>query len=543
MRTSQNRSLERSEAANKTLWGVLGRMRVYLAEFGSRAPSRAELAVITGVAVSFYVVANTFAAARQLWHDELFTYYIAMAPNLSGLFKEIPLDLNPPLNYLAVRASIKLLGTGEIAVRLPAMIAFFAASICLYLFVSKRLQPVYGLLAVLCFWATPFFYYATEARPYALLIFFFTLAMLAWQSAIRGPRRLWSLLGLAGAVIGMALTHLFVIFYILPFVIAEIVRAIHRRSVDLAIFACLLIPCAIPVLFLRTIHTYQAGAISWAWRASFHRLLLFYRETLGPEAPVYLICIAIASLLLIPPAIKLRARLNSSELVFSLGLLTLPILMNGLLRLIHGGFFDRYGTPTGFAYALIATLIIARVSNGSGRAAALSCSIVIVYLLGRDEILERTMSSIRAHHLVLLSMQEGHMVTTESQMAKLETIDPQLPLVAASGLTFLEMDRYEPPQTVNRLYYLTDRQLSLQYASATIFEGLGVEKQHFPIRARVEPYSEFIAQNHRFLVLGTPDYPEDWLIPVLLHQRARLIFLGDFRGPYKDHELFEVDMQ
>jgi 4-amino-4-deoxy-L-arabinose transferase-like glycosyltransferase len=121
---------------------------------------------------------------RQLWHDELFTYYIAQAPSLSRLWEELHLDLNPPLLYLATRASLAVLGDHPYAVRFPSILAFLAGSLCLYVWVARRLRPSYGLLAMLALWSTPFFYYSSEARPYGLVIGFFGMALLAYQNAV-----------------------------------------------------------------------------------------------------------------------------------------------------------------------------------------------------------------------------------------------------------------------------------------------------------------------------------------------------------------------
>jgi hypothetical protein len=121
-------------------------------------------------------------------------------------------------------------------------------------------------------------------------------------------------------------------------------------------------------------------------------------------------------------------------------------------------------------------------------------------------------------------------------------VHPDLPLVAASGLTFLEMDHEQPPETVGRLYYLTDRAHALQYAHATIFEGLPAIKQHFPIRGHVEPFRDFVRANRRFLVIGTMDYAEDWLLRYLLSIHAKLEFAGEFPSQSKDSQLFIVEM-
>jgi hypothetical protein len=127
-----------------------------------------------------------------------------------------------------------------------------------------------------------------------------------------------------------------------------------------------------------------------------------------------------------------------------------------------------------------------------------------------------------------------------SATSAIDAIEPDLPLVAASGLTFLEMDKYASPQLVARLHYLTDAQFAIQYAHATIFEGFPTLKQYFPIRAAVNPFPQFIQQHRKFLVLGTPGYPEDWLLRKLIADGDELRYLGDFPGPYKDTSLYEV---
>src|SRR6185369_15887893 len=142
------------------------------------------------LALFFYVFILFLLAFRPLWHDELYTYYIAKAPTLKQFFTEIThLDLQPPLGYVLSRISLKLLGDSQLATRTPSMIAFTGASVCLYYFVRRRLGRFYGLLATLVFWTMPFSRYAVEARPYGLVIGFFALAMLGWQEVIEGSRR------------------------------------------------------------------------------------------------------------------------------------------------------------------------------------------------------------------------------------------------------------------------------------------------------------------------------------------------------------------
>lgn len=521
---------------------LIGRLRSLPARFYAATPGWKTRALLIGISILFYVLWNGLASTRQLWHDELFTFYIATAPSVSRLWQELNLDLNPPLNYLAVRIAVKLLGTSELAVRMPAMLAFLGASICFWIVISRRLGSFYGLLAVLCLWATPFFYYATEARAYGLVLFFFSLALLAWERALEDRRPAWAVPLLAVAVVGMALSHLFVVFYLIPFGLAELFRTWSRRRIDWPVWGALLLPCVIPILFIKIVAHYQQGAISWPFRAGLPRAILFYYKSLSAEAPVYLVCMASAVLLFKRPKHS-NIRISAPRWVLYATLLALPVVMNVLLRLIHGGFFDRYSIPTALAFAFLVTLAIARGTNLSEVAAAWCCWILLANMLVFNQVPQRAMAFLRGTHRANISMFTGRPEAYESEMAQLEAIDPDLPLVAASGLTWIEMDRYEPAATVNRLYYLSDRKLALKYANALIFEGFKDDKEYMPLRAHVVPYEEFLAQHKQFLVLGTPDYTEDWLIPALLHEKASLRYLGTFDGPYKDHELFEVTMK
>ena len=107
-------------------------------------------------------------ASRHLDHDELFTFYIAQAPSLRQLFTLThTIDLHPPLSYLFVRASFAIFGVSSWSCRLPFLLAFLAFSAILFAFLSRLLSPLYGLMAVLMIWSSPYAHLATEARSYS----------------------------------------------------------------------------------------------------------------------------------------------------------------------------------------------------------------------------------------------------------------------------------------------------------------------------------------------------------------------------------------
>ncbi len=482
-----------------------------------------------------YLAITGLSVTRQLWHDELFTYYIAKSPSMERFWQAVHLDLNPPLSYLAVRASLALLGDNVYATRFPSMLGFLAGSLCFYRFVSKRLRPVYGLLAMLVFWSTPFFSFSTEARPYGLIIGFFGIAMLAWQGAVDSRRRWAAVLILGLAVTGMMLSHFFTVFYIGPFCLAELMRWYRSRKFDLPVWAALLLPSLILFAYMATMRRYEAAVFPPSFQASPSKIIGFFYRTLEPESLVLLAGLCIPMLVVFRR--QRREPVNGVswkllDAVFTAGLLTIPVIINLVLMRSHGVAFHRYSGPAVLAYGLLFAFFLAANTNVNRLAGAVACCILLVYVASVN-LVPPALTVLRAWRSAS---------STSLQPPFIQGVRPDLPLVAASGLTFLEMDRYAGPSTVSRLYYLCDRDLAIRYAHATIFEAFPLIKQYFPIRATVEPYQKFVREHPEFLVLGTPDYPEDWLLRRLLDIHALVRYLGDFPGPYKDSQLYVVRM-
>ncbi len=486
-------------------------------------------------AIVFYLALTAINAGRHLWHDELYTYYIAAAPSWQHFWQDLRLDLNPPLEYLLARASISLFGQNEYAVRLPSILAFLAGSLCFYRFVSKRLGGSYGLLAMLVVWASPFFYYATEARPYALLLGFLGFALLAWDRASRTERGSADVMTLAMAIVGMMLSHMLAVVYILPFCLAESVRTFTRRKLDPLIWMALLLPCSLPLVYMRTMSRFEISSFPSNFQASIGRALGGYYGTMRLEAVPLLIAVLLALAVSFrgrEKPIAPAGRLDRGDGAIIVGLLLIPLAVNIALMRLHAAYFDRYAIPVAFGYALLVVFALA-APDGESRLRPIIVSGVLVVFIAGFNLGPGRRQSVWAHG--------GNPIPSDHGRT-LDRVNPELPLVAASGLTFLEMDHYGDAATVARLFYLTDRRAAIRYASATIFEGMPEVKQRFPIRASVAPYGSFVQEHPVFLVLATADYPEDWLLRALLDSRARLEYLGNFAGLYKDTQLYRVTM-
>jgi hypothetical protein len=117
--------------------------------------------------------------------------------------------------------------------------------------------------------------------------------------------------------------------------------------------------------------------------------------------------------------------------------------------------------------------------------------------------------------------------------------------VAASGVTFFEMNHHEKPDILSRLYFLKDRSVAMEYTHTNLFEDRGFGdgmRPYFPISAKVASFADFIHQHREFLVLGTYDAPEEWLLQKLADDGAQLTWLGTYQVPYVDTDLYLVDL-
>ena len=439
--------------------------------------------------------------SRLLWHDELYTYYIAKTPTLARFIAAATeVELQPPMQYVLSRLSMPVLGDSALATRLPSMIAFTVASICLYLFVRRRVGRFYGLTAMLVLWITPFLQFATEARPYGLVLGFFGLAMLGWQTATDGGKRWLGLLGIGFGVWGILVSQAFTPLLVAILGVAELVRSVDRRKLDWPVWIALLPPTPFILIYIPIFRRFKGWtALPPAFQASGFKIISFYVELLSAVSVILLIALVAALLahraqteVTTPDADFVRKH----EVALALGLLSLPILINLLLMRSGGAFWSRYAIATAIGFSLLFVYILAKLTNASRAAAGITAICILAGIV---------IGSV----LYLVHPSQRPSVKAIS----IKDLDPLLPLVDASGLTFFEMNKREDPETLAHVFYLTDHDAAIRYAHATIFEGTGILRDYFPIRGTVMPYRDFVAKTPHFFVLGTPDYPEDWLIP------------------------------
>jgi Dolichyl-phosphate-mannose-protein mannosyltransferase len=489
-----------------------------------------KVAVIWAVLSIIYGALVYLQIQRHLWFDELLTLHIANAPDLVEMLPLVKRwDLNPPLSHLLAHASLRLFPGRPIAVRFPSVIEFYLASLLLYVYSARKLGSPFAALPILFLWYSAIFQYATEARPYALLCLFFCALLLLWDLAIARANRSWILIGIVVSSAGLLSSHVLAPLSLLPFFAAEILRFLIRREPDYPLWAALSLPLVLVVSYAPFLRNYSTITYyPLAFQAGLDKIASFYWHTFRDITWCLL-------LVLVSGFVAVRGKwslgwplLRPSEICLFTVLAIIPILLDFAMMRDHAPFWGRYVITSVVALYFLSALVLASVFRRSSRVSYLAVSVVLALLLTAK---------------IAVPLYQNSIHPAPANAAALARVRPDLPLVAASGLTFIEMGQYESPALRARLFYLRDRSAAIQFAHATIFEDLTDFQQAFKLAGEIEPYGKFTRDHNHFLVFGTIYYPEDWLLRKLLADGATIVPIGSYETPYKDKTLFDIHMR
>lgn len=472
------------------------------------------------------------------------------------------IDLNPPLNYFLTRWSIHAFGAEPWSTRLPEIFAFWLGSLALFSLLRRHTSALIAGLSVLLFWSTPYFSYATEARPYGLLLGLTAVLIDAWDAAHNGNRRLAiPLIAVSGML--LLLSHVFGILSLGAVIAGELVRVVRSKKFDVAVVLSLLVPLIAALAYRPLFHS--AGAIVFppeaavTWGKLYYLYFSIFRWMWRPLA-----AIAIVLLLTRKRAPASSDSAFSPALTTALALLFLvPLGLTIVFLRYHGAFYERYGMVAVLPIVIVVPLLIRRMRYYSSSAPAWSFVTVGALLLMSTTLrapIQRAAAAVLppkpATKLTGILMTSPHGpfrpwfknlpvpadLLSERESApsiSLENFRADLPIVAASEITYFEMDQRDPDDVARRLYYLYDRDAELQLAHRSITDGVLNARRFFPTRSNMEAYGQFLSEHHQFLVIGNYEYPGDWLLRKLRHDGASLHVVGKVHA-YADSDLYLV---
>ncbi len=464
------------------------------------------------------------AFRKDLWYDELLSYELTRLPSLDAVSAALRhfADGMPLTYYALVYFPLRLDGAPEIVMRLPSIAGYALAVFAVYHFTAHRFGPQGGLLAAFGLALGPFRLYAVEARPYALMVGFASLAALCWQRLDRGPSYA---LGLALSLAAAAACHHLAIFLVVCFAGAELAwiyaNRAFRWSAPLA-FLPTLIPLGVNFPFL--LGYARAFSKSFWSKPSFPALLDAFESYTGLFSSwsvaalililAYLLFLAFHSLRR-PPEKDLASLFPDTMLA---GLFTLyPMIVFTVAKLRDGGFVSRYGWPAIFGFAFFAALAACRLLPSTALprlAAALLC--VHFFRAGLD--IKNGASS-------LASPPERPSQSLLATNLKRDPAFRDLPIVVSSSLQFLELLHYTPSPLRSRLYFLASKELPATVGTSNgsdlTLMGLVL---HRPMN--VSPPAPFLDKHPRFLLMSNQNTLE-WVGAYLLSTKRYRIGLVD----------------
>lgn len=477
------------------------------------------------------------------------------------------IDLNPPLNYFLTRWSIAAFGPTPWATRLPEIVAFWVGGLAIFELLRRRASVLIGALGVLLLWCCPFFSYAAEARPYGLLLGFTALLVAAWDAVASGHRRFGiPLLAIAGVL--LLLSHIFGLLSLGAVWVGEGVRSWRRRKIDWPMIAMLLLPLLAAISYRPMFLSYHVAVFPAEANASWSKLgFLYYAIFRWMWRP--LLAIGLVAILFRdkhetnPTENGESASIPGTAWVLAL-LFLIPVGLTILFMRSHGAFYDRYGMATAIPIVLLAPILLRRWTAASASASfAALCAVGFLLLLSTTlrpplvRAAERVLSPRAATKVTGMLTTSMHgpfrpwwkklpvpqqLLSEREQAPLLRSLDDfyaSLPLVAASEITFVEMDNRESADVTRRLFYLYDRKAEIEIAHRTIADGMLEIRDFYPLRGTLAPYQQFVAENRQFLVIGLFEHPGDWLLRKAESDGASLQVVARYNG-YSDTDIYLV---
>jgi hypothetical protein len=433
-----------------------------------------------------------------LWFDELFTLYLAKLPGPEDIIGYN--DVSPPLYPILAHWLLPIVGNEALAIRLPATLGYCAMMVCLWAFCRHRLPAAFAFAASLLTFERGL-YFATEGRAYGLVLGCAAGALLCWQMAAQGHKRAWTVPLLALCLSLMVALHYYSIFFLVPLLLAELVRWRTSRRVDLGIAAAMVpAPLVLGLHYALFVADQDFGAYFWAQPSlggivSFYERFLLSPLILGGLALLVAVLLAGSSL---HRDSTQRTTFPPHEWTAIAALVLLPPVVIVVSMYTTQAFIERYILWAVIGFAVLGAAGWSAVVRGRA-AVGVALIVIAVASAARLEIGP-------LFETLVLRTAEG--LRQELTAVAREGAEP---IVVANAHAFLELSYYLDSPLRERLVFPLSRDLDLQYRGFdTDALTLGALSRRAPIRAK--PFDEILAENTTFLLAATErDYLQQYL--------------------------------
>ena len=471
--------------------------------------------------ILYAIGAALHARSKPLWFDEIITVIAASPADAASAWKATrECDASPPLPHMLTHFSMQWFGSGEIAVRLPAIAGFWIFCLCLFAF-TRRLGIYYALLAMLLPIATEAYNYSYEARAYGLELAFGGLALVAWQAAAGGSRRWLACAGISLSLMGAVLCHYYALLLYIPLIGAEAFRSFRARRIAWPIWLAFVLG-GVPLLWrLAAIGGVVQNFSHGTWSPAYPEQVVEFWET-GLQHTLSFVVLGLAFMAVwmmarrapAGPDAPPPARLAPHELVAGILFLTIPIAAVGGGLMVTHMFTSRYAMFSLAGAIILAVAMAAGLSGGRSLAGFfLLCIAVLPPLFVAVEV-PPFRNPFVAEKMLADALREG-------------------PVVVPDGQLFLQIWHYAPHELRPNLLYLADNAAAAKYLGFDTIEG-GLRVLRPWASVQVLEYKGFARPGREFLVYQNSLRP-GWLLSQVADAGAHVeaTAITNFRQLYR----------
>jgi Dolichyl-phosphate-mannose-protein mannosyltransferase len=497
-------------------WAIPAALEVQVTQdiSGDSAPKHTGLGAISGffeshrrafallLLILVACAATAQSALKPFWWDELASYDIAQLPRVSDVwsFFRAGLDTPSPMPTLIVHATLRLIGSSEVLVRTPFEAGFLLMCLCLFGITARRYGAGYALSALLLPAMSGTFYYASELRTYGIILGAIAFAIYCWQGIDSGgtARRI-RIPGVFAGLAAAILCHLFSIFVLIPFTLAQLVRDRRTHRLDIPVWAALVLSplcLLIELPGMEAAHRTYAGAF-WSKPHS-GEILFSYSYSLGIGWMIAVMAILMAwpalerrfSELADPAAITVKYQgFDAAEWTLIGSLATLPWFAWPLSHFV-GVYVPRYVLPLTIGVALIVVGGVAEALKRN-RLAGVALSLAFLLIFVHDKRPEIS-------HALHIRGSLASALQREPMIQALE--ESPLPIVAPNTPAYTQLQHYLPAQLEQRLYYTLNTPDAIRPEEDRDAElSMRLFSTRLPLR--VEEFATFASEHPSFLLV------------------------------------------
>jgi hypothetical protein len=467
------------------------------------------------VSVAFIAMMG-HAHQKPFWSDEEIFRWIAMEPSVHAIYRDLlgAIDLDPPVAQVVTHFTIALLGSGQIAVRIPSIVGVCSALLCLFLALEIYVDSLFALIALVVPFASLLIDYGWEARPYGLMYGFLAFAVLSWcqLGKDRVRRGLWTA-ALAASLTLMLGCHFYSVFALPAFILAEFIRTRRQARISWATWLAILGASATELFYLPIMaaaHQYSDGYFGTPNRYSLANMFGEAFPTAGLLLFIFLVFAALLALgatLVQTPRLASNASANRQALdrefaALAIGLSLIPVLgwLAGLFFL--KAFVTRYVLHGLIGLFLLLPLVASRLSKGNPILAFLliltfACQGMHVVAAGISDLMKAPDPMRSAYPFVARPFD---LTAIQSAVSRLHG-----DIVVSDSHVLIQLANYSP-ELKARCIYLADRGMEME------FTGKTTSTHEIDALSRVgwvreSPWSEY--RQSGFLLLTTSQAGDD----------------------------------